>query len=300
MFLLNTTEKILVLVFLVTSMLSIGMQTRVSDLRSLVASRGFLVRTLLANFLVVPIAGVVVVLLLPLRPYVAGALVLLACTPGGLSAVQFTSQLKGSAPLAGAILCLLSFLALFISPLILQLVLPENVQMVIPYGRALLFFLVYMLVPLLVGMLLLGKVPGAATRLSKPVALAGVVAFIAFMVVTGSARRAAAGEIGMAAVGAMLLFILVSIAVGWFMGGPTRDSRQILATSTSMRNAVLCLAIVESSSPGHAVLVPLIAFSLLMVPPNMLFTVYHTIREKRKAKKASLARESGSPGGREI
>jgi BASS family bile acid:Na+ symporter len=289
MFLLNTTEKILVLVFLVTSMLSIGMQTRVSDLRSLVASRGFLVRTLLANFLVVPIAGVAVVLLLPLQPHVAGALVLLACTPGGLSAVQFTSQVKGSAPLAGAILCLLSFLALFISPLILKLVLPGNVQMVIPYGRALLFFLVYMLVPLLAGMLLLGKVPGAATKLSKPVALAGVVAFIAFMVVTGSARRVAAGEIGMAAVGAMLLFILVLIAVGWFMGGPTRDSRQILATSTSMRNAVLCLAIVESSSPGHAVLVPLIAFSLLMVPPNMLFTVYHKIREKRKAKKALLA-----------
>jgi BASS family bile acid:Na+ symporter len=289
MFLLNTTETILILVFLVTSMLSIGMQTRVSDLRSLVATRGFLVRTLLANFLVVPIAGVAVVLLLPLQPHVAGALVLLACTPGGLSAVQFTSQVKGSEPLAGAILCLLSFLALFISPLILQLVLPGNVQMVIPYGRALLFILVHLLLPLLAGMLLLGKAPGAATKLSRLLALAGVVAFVAFMVVTGDARKAATGEIGMAAVGAMLLFIFVSMAVGWFMGGPTRDSRRILATSTSMRNAALCLAIVESSSPGHAVMVPLIAFSLLMVPTNMLFTVYHTIREKRKAKKALLA-----------
>jgi BASS family bile acid:Na+ symporter len=289
MFLLSITEKILIMVFLVTSMLSIGMQTRVSDLRSLVATRGFLVRTLLANFLVVPIAGVAVVLLLPLQPHVAGALVLLACTPGGLSAVQFTSKVKGSAPMAGAIMCLLSILALIISPLILQLVLPGNVQMVIPYGRALLFILVYLFIPLLAGMLLLGKAPGAATKLSRLLALAGVVAFVAFMVVTGDARKAATGEIGMAAVGTMLLFIFVSMAVGWFMGGPTRDSRQILATSTSMRNAVLCLAIVESSSPGHAVMVPLIAFSLLMVPTNMLFTVYHTIREKRKAKKALLA-----------
>jgi BASS family bile acid:Na+ symporter len=289
MFLLSITEKILIMVFLVTSMLSIGMQTRVSDLRSLVATRGFLVRTLLANFLVVPIAGVAVVLLLPLQPHVAGALVLLACTPGGLSAVQFTSKVKGSAPMAGAIMCLLSILALIISPLILQLVLPGNVQMVIPYGRALLFILVYLFIPLLAGMLLLGKAPGAATKLSRLLALAGVVAFVAFMVVTGDARKAATGEIGMAAVGTMLLFIFVSMAVGWFMGGPTRDSRQILATSTSMRNAVLCLAIVESSSPGHAVMVPLIAFSLLMVPTNMLFTVYHTIRKKRKAKKALLA-----------
>jgi len=293
MFLLSTTETILVLVFLVTAMLSIGMQTRASDVRSLAVSGGFLVRTLLANFLAVPIIGVAIVLLLPLQPHVAGALVLLACTPGGLSAIQFTSQVKGSAPLAGAILGLLSLLAVFLSPLILKLVLPGNVQIVVPHGRVLLSFLVFVLLPLIVGMLLLARAPGAATKLSKLLALAGVVAFVAFMVVTGSARQAAAGEIGMAAVGAMLLFIFVSMAVGWFMGGPTPDSRQILATSTSMRNAALCLAIVESSSPGHAVLVPLVAFSLLMVPTNMLFTVYHKVRKKRKANTASRGRVQG-------
>jgi len=293
MFLLNTTETILVLVFLVTAMVSIGMQTRGSDVRSLAVSGGFLARTLLANFLAVPIIGVAIVLLLPLQPHVAGALVLLACTPGGLSAIQFTSQVKGSAPLAGAILGLLSLLAVFLSPLILKLVLPGNVQIVVPHGRALLSFLVFVLLPLIVGMLLLARAPGAATKLSKLLALAGVVAFVAFMVVTGSARQAAAGEIGMAAVGAMLLFIFVSMAVGWFMGGPTPDSRQILATSTSMRNAALCLAIVESSSPGHAVLVPLVAFSLLMVPTNMLFTVYHKVRKKRKAKTASRGQAQG-------
>jgi predicted Na+-dependent transporter len=293
MFLLSTTERILVLVFLVTSMISIGMQTRVSDLRSLVATRGFLVRTLLANFVVVPIVGMAVVLLLPLQPHVAGALVLLACAPGGLSAIQFTSQVKGSAPLAGATLGLLSLLAVFFSPLIMKAVLPGNVQIVIPYGRALLAFLAFVLLPLLAGMFVLGKAPGAAMRLCKLLALAGLIAFVAFMVLTGSARQAAAGEIGMAAVGAMLLFIFVSMAVGWFMGGPTHDSRQILATSTSMRNAALCLAIVESSSPGHAVLVPLVAFSLLMVPTNMLFTVYQKVRKKRKAKTASRGQAQG-------
>ena len=287
MFLLNTTEKILIIVFLVTSMLSIGMQTRISDLRSLVASKNLLVRALIANFVVVPIIGTAVALLLPLQPHVSGALLLLACTPGGLSAIQFTSKVKGRASLAGAVLFLLSLIALFISPLILMLMLPETVQLVIPYSRTLLFFLMYLLLPLLAGMLLLGKFPGAATKLSKLMALVGVIVFVAFMVATGSYRQAMAGEIGLAAVGTMLLFILISMAVGWFMGGPTRDSRQILATSTSMRNAVLCLAIVESTSSGHAVLVPLIAFSLLMVPPNMLFTIYSAVQAKRKARHAA-------------
>ena len=284
MFLLSTPEKILVLIFFVTTMLSIGMQTRRSDLRLLVASKDFLVRTLLANFVAAPIAGVAIVLLLPLQPQVAAALVLLACTPGGVSAIQFTSKVKGHAHFAGATLFLLSLLAVFISPLILRLVLPGRVEIVMPHGRVLLFIVAYLLIPLLAGMLLIDRKPGIAAKLSRLMGLVGVVAFIVFMVVTGAARRVAAGEVGMAAVGAMLLFILVSLAVGWFMGGPKREFRRILATSTSMRNAALCLAIVESSSPGHAVMVPLIAFSLLMVPPNMLFTVYHVIMEKRRAK----------------
>ena len=281
---LSTTARILGLTFLVTSMLSLGMQTRVSELRLLVASRSFLVRTLLANFLVAPILGVLLVLLLPLQPPVAGALLLLACTPGGLSAIQFTSQVKGGAASSVAVMCLLALLALFISPLILKLALPANVRMVIPYFGAMLFFLVFLLLPLLAGMLLLSKAPGAAMKLCKLVALVGVVTFVGFMVETGAARKLAVGEIGTVAAGAMLLFIAASMAIGWFMAGAARDSRQILATATSMRNAALCIAIVENSASGHAVLVPLIAFSLLMVPTNMVFTIYNTVQAKRRAR----------------
>ena len=287
MFMLETLHQLLVLVFLVACMLSIGMQTRLEDLRALAASRGFLTRVLLANFLVIPLIGVVVVSVIPMQPPLPGALLLLACTPGGLASVQFTSQIKGSASMAGVVLFILSFLAVFVSPLILEMVLPARVQLVVPFGRILFYLTVVLILPLLAGMLLLRRVPTTTTKLARPVALLGLVAFVAFMVTTGSVRQAAAVEIGLAAVGGMLLFIFASMAVGWFMGGPTREFRRILASATSMRNAALCLAFVEATSPGHAVIVPLIAFSLLMVPPNMLFTVYWTIREKRKERKAA-------------
>jgi bile acid:Na+ symporter, BASS family len=128
MFLLDTAEKILALAFLVASMLSIGTQTGMSELRLLIASKGFLARTLLVNFLIVPALGVAIAGLLHLEPVVAGAIILLACTPGGLSAIQFIGKVKGNAHVAGALLCLLSFLALFVSPLLLYLVLPPGVR----------------------------------------------------------------------------------------------------------------------------------------------------------------------------
>ncbi|WP_298832364.1 hypothetical protein [uncultured Piscinibacter sp.] len=283
---LSTMATMMVLTFLVASMLSLGMQTTVADLRALLASRSFLARTLLANFLVVPILGVALILLLPLQPHVAGALLLLACTPGGVSAIQFTGQVKGSAASSVAVMCLLAGLAVFISPLLLKLVLPADVRLVIPYGGALLFFLVYLIAPLLVGMLLLGSAPDVAAKLSKLVALVGIVAFVGFMVATGSVRQPTVGEMGGVAVAAMLLFIALSMAVGWFMGGSARDAQRILATATSMRNAALCIAIVEASAPGHAILVPLIAFSLLMVPTNLLFSIYNTVQAKRRAREA--------------
>lgn len=285
MSLLNRTETVLMLVFLISTMVSIGMQTRVADLRSLIGMKGFLVRVLVANFIVIPIAGIVFALVLPLEPHVAGALILLACTPGGLSAIQFTNQVKGGAAIAGATLGLLSFLAVFVSPFIIKLVLPDAIHMVIPYGRAMLLFTVFLVLPFIAGMYFLARFPGASGKISKLLALLSLIVFSSFMVVTDTARKAAAGEIGAAAALSMIAFILVSMAIGWMMGGPARETRQILATSSSMRNAVLCLAIVQSSVPGHRVLVPLIAFSLLMVPTNTLFTVYEKIQSKRRARK---------------
>ena len=277
MFLLDTTEKLLITAFLVTTMLGIGMQTRPEDLHSLMTSKDLLVRTILSNFLMVPIAGAAIISFLPLQRPVAGALLLLACTPGGISSLQFTSRAKGSAARAGAIPLLLSLLAVFISPWILQLALPGKVQVVIPYGRTLVFLMVFMALPSFAGMLMLNSMPRAAGKLAKPVGLAGIAAFVAFMVVSRSIRQTAAGEIGAVAVGAMLLLVLASMTIGWVIGGPTANGRRILASATSMRNAALCLAIVHSSAPGHAVLVPLIAFSLIMVPPNMLFTIFSVL-----------------------
>ena len=284
--LVSTKEMVMLVVFFVASMMSIGMQTRVADMASAAAERGYLSRALLANFVVLPFVGLAITLLLPIQPPVAGAILLLACTPGGLSAIQFTGQV-GKTSLAAGVLFLLSFLAVFVSPLILKFVLPGDVQLVIPFGKALWFLLVFLVLPLMVGMLLLVKLPAVAEKLAKPLLLAGVISFVAWTVTSGTWRQEAAAEIGGGGVAAILLLTFVSMTIGWFMGGPNHDERQILATSTSMRNAALCFGIVQATQPGHPVEVPLIAFSMLMVFPNMVFTVYHAVQAKRKAKKAA-------------
>jgi len=292
---LSGPEKLLALVFLVATLLSIGMRSGVTSLRSLLASRGLLVRTLVANFVVVPLVALAVVRLMALPRESVGAIILLACVPGGLGSVQFTSQARGQEALPGATLVLLNALAVLVSPAILRLLLPADMDLSLPYGPVLGFFALWVLIPLGIGLIVRDRAPGVAPRLSGILGLVGLVAFITFMIVTNSFRREAVAGIGGPAVGAMVLLLAASMVAGWLMGGPARDTRQLLATATSMRNAALCLAIAKSTPSGDTVITPLVAFSLLMVPPNLLLTLYGTIRARRAAGRAGGPKKGNEP-----
>jgi BASS family bile acid:Na+ symporter len=283
MFLLemDLLPRILMLLFLITAMLSVGMQTTVGDLRSLLKSKGLLLRSLLANFVVVPIVGIVLARTLPLKPEAATALLLLACTPGGISALQFTTKIKGASLFAGSNAFLLTFVAVFLSPALLTLVLPGDISVGIPYGRALLWILVFVLLPLVMGTLVRSRVERLAEKLSKLCAIMSVVLFIVVVVLIMGQRKEAMNAVGKEALLYMLLFIVISMAVGWFMGGPAQETRPVLATVTGMRHVVLCLIIALNTFPDPAVQAPLLAFSALMVPPSMLLTAYMIIRSRK-------------------
>ena len=286
MFLMDTLSRTLVFAFLITAMLSVGLQITAGDLRSLLRSKGFLLRCLLANFVAVPIVGIVLARTLPLRPEAATALLLLACTPGGISALQFTTKIKGAAIFAGSSAFLLSFIAVFLSPALLALILPGDISVVIPYVRALLFVVLFLLLPLVAGTLVRSRTERLAEKLSKPCAIMSAVLFVVVLVLIMGFRKQAMNAVGKEALLYMLIFIIISMAVGWFMGGPAKETRPVLATVTGMRHVALSLLIALNTFPDPAVQTPLVAFSALMIPPNTLYAVYTVIRS-RKAARAS-------------
>jgi len=284
MFLLDTLSRILTFAFLITAMLSVGLQTTSGDLRSLLKSKGLFLRALLANFVAVPIVGIVLARVLPLKPEAAAALLLLACTPGGISALQFTTKIKGASLFAGSSAFLLTLVAVFLSPALVALVLPGDVSVVIPYGRGLLFVVAFLLLPLVAGTLVRSRWERPAEKLSKLCAILSVVIFIVILVRIMGLRKEAMDAVGKEALLYMLLFIIISMAVGWFMGGPAKETRPVLATVTGMRHVALSLLIALNAFPDPAVQAPLLAFSALMVPPNMLLTVYMVIRFRKAAR----------------
>src|SRR4029079_14642710 len=72
------------LLFVVARMLHIGLSVEPAEITALARDRGFVVRALVANVLVVPAAGVAIALLLPLPREAAMAILLLAAVGGGI------------------------------------------------------------------------------------------------------------------------------------------------------------------------------------------------------------------------
>lgn len=278
MFLIDEISRTLAFLFMLSAMLGVGLLTTRAEIQALLGARGLLLRSMLANFVVVPLVGVVMARTLPLEPPAATALLLLACTPGGVGALQFTTKIPRASLFAGGSALAMSLAAVFLSPVLIALFLPSSVTVVLPVGRALLFVAIILFLPLMLGILVRSKGARVAERLAKPTAAVSTILFFVVLVRIMGFRKEAMQAVGGEALLYMLGFLAIAMAVGWLMGGPGRETRAVLATVTGMRNVILCLLLAVNTFPDPAVLTPLVAFSALMVPPNMLLTVFTIVR----------------------
>lgn len=292
MFVLDELQRLLVLAFLVTSMLSIGLRSGAAEIRALIGERNFVAKALVANFVLVPLLALALTRLLPLPPGPGAALLLLACVPGGLSAIHFTAKVKGQETMAEALFALMTLAAVLVSPVVVRMALPAVAGVDFPHGRALAFVVLAILVPICAGVVVHDHSPGRAAKISRILGYASLVPFVAFMIDTKTFRKEAIESLGGPVLVAMLLLVAGSMACGWLLGGPHARSRQVLATVTSMRNTAVCLLIARDTPLGAAVWTPLIAFSLLMVTPNTLFALGIALWGRRSRRRGAAARKA--------
>jgi BASS family bile acid:Na+ symporter len=289
---MDPATRILFYLFIITSMLGVGLKVRGDEVLSALKAKGLMVRALLANFVLIPAFGIFCARIIPMKPELSMTLIILACAPGGLSALQFLTKAKDEESLSyvGGIVIVISLLAIFISPAMMALALPKEMSLTTPYTQAFLFLLVFLLAPLLLGVFVHQKARTIAPKLAKIISLIGTLAFVVVIVMTLSMTKEAKATIGKWGILGMLLFILFAMFVGWLMGGPRKETRPLLATASSMRFVALGLAIAVRSFPEAGLEYPLVAFASLMIPANMILTVITVIRSKRAQKRALKAR----------
>jgi predicted Na+-dependent transporter len=272
--------------FVALVMLSIGLRTRGSEFLNVVRDRALLARTLLANCIVIPALGLVLVHTFPLNPDATIGMLLLAAIPGTPIALQFTRMAKTRLAFAAAMTFVLSLVSIAMTPLAIE-AMPQTAQR---NERPVLILIVtialYIALPLCAGVLMSRVLPKIAARLVVPLSLIATAAFLFLMLETRLVRRQAFDAIrGGGTVVAMFLLLLLSMLIGWLIGGPDRETRRILATSTGMRSVIVVLYIARYCFPDSNVFMVPIVYVSLMVPTNLLFHLVFTGFQKLRPAK---------------
>ena len=269
--------------FVAVVMFSIGLRTSGGELLNIVRDRALLARTLLANCILIPAIGLLLVRIFSLSPDATIGILLLAAIPGTPIALQFTRMAKTRLAFAAAMTFVLSLVSIAMTPLAIE-AMPQTAQR---NERPILILIaaiaLYIALPLCDGVWAARRTPKIALRLVLPLSLLATVAFLFLMWETRLVRRQAFAAIrGGGTVFVMLLLLLLSMLIGWLIGGPDRETRRILATSTGMRSVVVVLYIARYCFPGTNVYMIPIVYLSLMVPTNLLFhlmfTGWHKLR----------------------
>jgi BASS family bile acid:Na+ symporter len=102
--------------FIVVVMFSIGLRVSGGELLDILRKRSLLVRTLLANCVLIPAIGFLLVRIFPLTPDASVGILLLAAIPGTPIALQFTRQAKTRLAFAAAMTFVLSLVSVAMTP----------------------------------------------------------------------------------------------------------------------------------------------------------------------------------------
>ena len=258
--------------FVILVMLSIGLRVRGGELLEVLQNRALFVRTLLANCVLIPGIGFLLVKLFPLTPDASMGILLLAAIPGTPIALQYTRKAKARLAFGAVMTLVLSLASIVLTPLAFE-VMPRIAQRSErPILNLIASMLLYISAPLCAGLWMARRAPTMAPRLVVPLEILASAVFVFTMWETRLARREALYAIaGGGTILALFLLLAISMLIGWFIGGPDDESRRVLATSTGMRNVIVVLYIARYCFPGtHVYMVPIVYLSL-MVPFNLLF-----------------------------
>jgi predicted Na+-dependent transporter len=275
--------RLLAVLFAASSMFSIAVRSTPEALRRAASERALLARSVLAVAVVVPLLGALVLRLFPVADPVRAGLLLSLASSSGAVALQFTRK-AGAGEYAVALELLLAQVSLVATPLVAQWILHPTGPWHFPFDRVIALGVIGIILPLFAGIVVAQRWPRRSEALGRITgALAGATFIVAFLVIAAPLKAEARSAVGMRAVAAMVSIVLVAMVVGWMLGGPRRETRQVLLTKASVRGAALPLLVAHAVGAEATVAEAIVAYTAVAVPLNFVVTSLLQLRRRRTA-----------------
>ncbi len=265
---------------IILSVFAIGLDSRPNDTISLVGRPALLARSLLAMDVIMPVLAAMIVWAFDLHEAVEVSLVALAVSPVPPLLPKKQIKAHGEPSYAIGLLVVAAAVAVVFIPFAIEL-LGQFFQMRVHMRVWPIAQLVLMTVfaPLVMGMLFRNIAPVIALRISKSVALVGVVLLaVSVLPLLFAAWPAIIALVGNGTIVAIATFVLVGLAVGHMLGGPDPHDRAVLALATATRHPGIALAIGTTNFPEQKAVLPAI---LLYAVLGAILTIPYVMWRKR-------------------
>ena len=259
--LIQKTISVATLVFVLSSMLGTGLGLTVSEIITPLRNARLVVLSLLANFVLMPLAAVGLAALLRLDQPLGVGLLLLGTAAGAPFLPKLAQIAKGNLAFGVGLMVLLMVVTVGYLPLVLPLLLPGVSVNPAKIARSL--FLL-MLLPLAGGLVVRARFADAAAR-TKPVLdrVSNLSLILLIVLITATNINNVLAVFGTRGILAALLFLAVGFGVGWLLGGPGMDTRRVLALGTAQRNIAAALVVGGQSFSDPKVVVMIIVVAIV-------------------------------------
>ena len=259
---------IAMLTFVVSSMLAVGLSLTVREIVTPLRNGKLLTLAVVANFVLMPLAAVLIARVLRLDQPLGVALLILGAAAGAPFLPKLASVAEGDLAFSVGLMVLLMVLTVGYMPVVMPLLLQDVEVDPTKIARSLVLL---MLLPLLLGLAVRARaatVAGRAASVLNRVSSVSLTLMMVLMVVTNA--RSIVGLFGTRGVLASIVFLLVGVTVGWLLGGSTRDMKSVLALGTAQRNIAAALVVSGQNfdDPTVVVMVTVVAIvGLLLLMP---------------------------------
>jgi len=283
---LSRLLDIAIVVFAVTSMLSVGFGWTVRQIIAPFRDVRRVVIALVANFVLVPLLAIAVVHLLQLDRGPGTGLILLASAAGAPFLIMLTKIAEGDVALSATLLVLLLPVTVAYMPIVVPLAAPEAA--VNPATIATPLFST-MLLPMGIGLFIRARGPRRAERLQPIVSKVAIVALVVVLVTTVWVNvRAFLGVLGNGtAILAALLVVGGAFVIGYLLGGPDPRTRSVRALGAGQRNIAAATVVATESFDDPDVLVMVAVSSIVSM--LLLFPGAWALRRRARRTEADAA-----------
>lgn len=263
--LLAKAVPVALLVFVVSSMLAVGLSLTVGQILAPLRNARLVILALVANFVLMPLAALLMARVFRLDQPLGVALLLLGGAAGAPFLPKLAGVAKGNLAFSVGLMVLLMVLTVGYMPIVMPLLL-EGVSIdPMEIARSLVML---MLLPLVIGLAVrasFAAAAGWAAPVLNRVSTLSLILMVVLMLVTN--LRNIIDLFGTRGVLASIVFLVVGFGLGWLLGGPGRDTRSVLAMGTAQRNIAAALVVGGQNfdEPRVVVMVVVVAIVGLLV-----------------------------------